>query len=256
MLTKDALFLIIRLLHPTSVLSLFQVNRHLAQISRDQKMFHRLLNVHYAFSSSTKEESKRLYMIITGEIGMKYSVGISRTFTDIMVVNISQKARADEYVLLPVWENTQGSHKLAAKLGFKVTGTKIKRNEKIWLVIYTPTYRMSNIVRVEVYFSKEKALDNVPFAQGQELEDLRNFLQDEYFYDIQHSRIDPSVSFAAYIKERGLPPLYDEREIRRYIEKEGCFGTIPGELIQKKFIQSEWVRYMSLTIMVCEVTLE
>ena len=97
-LTVDVIFSIMKWLNPVSVLSFCQVNRHLAQIARNEKLFRSLVLAHYP-EVTLSDRPKGQYITCAGLIGVNYSIGINHQKDDRARLTFGNIAEVDEKLM-------------------------------------------------------------------------------------------------------------------------------------------------------------
>lgn len=246
-LDENALFNILARLNPVSILSLCQSNRQFAKLCSQKTTFARLMTLHYPQHPLDVENPKERYVDITANIGVVYSVDIigyrkmirDSRGNDIFVgYEFDDKAYANPKGMLGD-EVRYGEREV---LSFRMTGTKIRRREVLWLAVE----HKGNQLTAKVYPTKEEAVDHMDIFTdssgnswyGQALHSLRRKFITKSGHDYAYWATNPMLTvdeprFSAYLATTNYPFPFTLEGIYNYILVNNVFNLWSSRIREK-----------------------
>lgn len=177
-LGKDALIEILKQMDPIAVLSLCQSNQNFARICREQQTFITLMEAHYPGFPINRDAKAQYGAIAAGE-GVTYSIPILPTEQDkkqgFIISDVENSKHGLRFrfgrvaTLAPNAEVPQllckrGTNEVPSTANFKILGTRIRKGEKVWLLVRHNPCRID----ARVFPTRDDALDAIRFLNNDE----------------------------------------------------------------------------------------
>ncbi len=248
-LNMDALFEILKELDPATVLSLCQTNQRFAELCRDQDVFRNLMRVHYP-NFPINEDAKAQYGDITSEKETTYSINIiDKESTPIKLDN---RAYINERASVATFRQISRDDLNLPSINFNILGTRIRKGEKLWLMVISKSNGFLNIA--EVFSNKEDAVKAMPIYNEVGLEVYVDRMKRDYLIKIRSDEIVDSdetiyrveTPASTINRKRGLLAIEDlasdDPGFLEFLRDEGYHLPLSYETMYEDIMRNKYIR--------------